>query len=275
MKHPQSHVSGAEATQGMDADILTLVPLWAVCGALICYFVGVHRLRARGRPWTRGKSAAFATGCALTAAALLPGVHAAGHADFRIHMGQHLILGMLAPIGLVLGAPWTLALRALPARFARRLVSIGRNAVVRTLSHPIPALALNTGGMVALYMTPLYAYARAHGWFHALVHMHFILAGFLFTWVIAGPDRVPGRAGFPARLVTLGVSMAAHAALGKALFAYGLPGENQHPILEIQMGAQLMYYGGDACELLLAVALMMQWLGRGSKPSARSCRLAL
>jgi putative copper resistance protein D len=34
---------------------------------------------------------------------------------FSVHMAQHMVLSMLAPILLLLGAPITLALRVLPA----------------------------------------------------------------------------------------------------------------------------------------------------------------
>ena len=72
-------------------------------GALYC--VGVRRLARRGRAWPAGRwipSAAGVTVLAVTA--FLP------ESSFPWHMTQHVLLGMVVPILLALGAPITLAL---------------------------------------------------------------------------------------------------------------------------------------------------------------------
>ncbi|HEY0700834.1 MAG TPA: cytochrome c oxidase assembly protein, partial [Micromonospora sp.] len=58
---------------------------------------------------------------------------------------------------------------------------------------------------------------------HHVVHAHFLAAGYLFCWVIAGPDPSPHRASVPVRLVVLGVAVTAHATLSQLLYA-GIPG---------------------------------------------------
>lgn len=60
------------------------------------------------------------------------------------------------------------------------------------------------------------------------------------------------------RLVVLGVAIAAHAVISQLM--YGGFGINIHaPVDQVQGGAQIMYYGGDIAELLLAVALVATW----------------
>lgn len=59
--------------------------------------------------------------------ALLPPLAPFVHGDFRGHMAQHLLIGMYAPLALVLGAPVTLLLRALPAHRARRSAGLLRS----------------------------------------------------------------------------------------------------------------------------------------------------
>ena len=51
-------------------------------------------------------------------------VATAAHSTFAAHMAGHLLRGMAAPLVLVLGAPVTLALRALPVAEARTLTGI-------------------------------------------------------------------------------------------------------------------------------------------------------
>jgi putative membrane protein len=72
----------------------------------------------------------------------------------------------------------------------------------------VTALILNVGGLAVLYFTPLYAAAAQTPALHWVIHAHFLLAGYLFAWVIAGPDPAPRRPSVPARLVILGINTA-------------------------------------------------------------------
>src|SRR5690606_29676913 len=107
--------------------------------------------------------------------------------------------------------------------------------------------------MAALYLTSLYEAAMREPVLHALVHVHFLAAGYLFTWVIAGPDPAPRRPTVRFRLVLLGVAITAHATLAQLLYA-GVLVAVDVPAAERRGAAELMYYGGDIAELLLAFA---------------------
>jgi putative membrane protein len=223
------------------------------------------------RPWRRRRTASFLIGMAMVLAALLPPLAPLAHHSLGAHMLQHLLLGMLGPVGLVLGAPLTLALRTLPTRKARKLIRLLRSRPLHVLSHPLTALMLNLGGMAVLYLTPLYAAMAHRPWLHTLVHWHFLAAGLLFSWSIAGVDPAPNRPSHRVRLTVLFVAMAGHATLSKAMYAYGLPLGTAEPLTAREGAAKLMYYGGDLSELLLAVALFATWpwaraTSRGAAP---------
>ncbi|MEU4509267.1 cytochrome c oxidase assembly protein [Nonomuraea wenchangensis] len=213
---------------------------------------------ARTPGWSRWRAAAFTGGAALVAFALTGPLAAYAAADFRGHMTQHLLVAMLAPLGLVLGAPVTLLLRALPRPYARRLGGLLRARVPHLLAHPVTALVLSAGGMIVLYCTPLYRAAMVTPWLHELVHVHFLLSGCLFAWAIAGPDPAPRRPSVPARLVVLGVAVAAHAGLSQLMYA-GLGVDLPVPAAQRTGAAEIMYYGGDLAELLLAAVLVAGW----------------
>ncbi|MFS4096153.1 cytochrome c oxidase assembly protein, partial [Streptomyces sp. AF1A] len=189
------------------------------------------------------------------------------HGDFRLHMAQHMLLGMYAPLALVLGAPVTLLLRTLSARHARRLTAVLHSRPARLICSPAVALALSTGGLAALYFTPLYNTAMAHPAGHWLLHAHFLLSGFLFAHVIAGPDPLPGRPGVRTRLVWLGAAIALHAVVAQVMYG-GFWVDVHAPIPQVQGGAQIMYYGGDIAELLLAAALVATWRPERRAPAA-------
>ncbi|QYC40045.1 Cytochrome c oxidase caa3 assembly factor [Nonomuraea coxensis DSM 45129] len=237
------------------ATVASAVPVLLLALAL----AGGHLVAAARTPgWSRWRAAAFTGGAALAAFALTGPLAAYAAADFRGHMVQHLLVAMIAPLGLVLGAPVTLLLRALPRPYARRLGRLLRARVPHLLAHPVTALVLSTGGMIALYCTPLYRAAMVTPWLHALVHAHFLVSGCLFAWAIAGPDPAPRRPSVPARLVVLGVAVAAHAGLSQLMYA-GLWVDLPVPAAQRTGAAEIMYYGGDLAELLLAAVLVAGW----------------
>jgi putative membrane protein len=210
------------------------------------------------RPWPHARTAAFLGGCLVLAAGLTGELSPWPPGDFRTHMLQHLLVGMVAPLGLVLGAPITLALRTVPRRLGRHLGRLFHLRALRPLAHPGTALVLSVGGFAALYATPLYAVVAGRPALHNLLTVHFLLAGCLFVWVIAGPDPAPRRPSVPTRLVVLGVAVAAHAVLSQLLYA-GAIAPLDVPAPQRQGAAILMYYGGDIAELLVAAALVGSW----------------
>jgi len=161
----------------------------------------------------------------------------------------------------VAAAPVRLALGSLPTTAARRLSAALRSRPVRVLSHPVVAAVLNVGATVALYLTPLHEHAARSTALTAVVLLHFVLAGWLYTWAIAGPDPAPHRPGLPLRLGVLVVAAGAHAALAKVLYARATE-SHHHGTTHAEAGAQLMYYGGDGAEVLLAVMLLAGWYRR-------------
>ena len=218
--------------------------------AVVALGLAYEWLSLRVGGWNRWRGAAFMGGCVT----LLIGLSMHAH-DLSVHMTQHLLVGMVAPIGLVLGAPMTLLLRTLRPASGRRLTRLLRTGPVRLVTRPVVALLLSAGSLPLLHLTPLYAYAMSDPAVHAAVLAHFLASGCLFTWVIAGPDPAPHRPPVRNRLVVLGVAIAAHATLSQLLYAGALvqfPGTDA----DRQTAATIMYYGGDLAELLLAFAVV-------------------
>jgi putative membrane protein len=213
------------------------------------------------RGWPVGRAIAFVTGGLLAGLALSPGFDAYADDDFGGHMAQHLLLAMVAPLALVLGAPVTLLLRSLPHRHGRRLGRLLRTRAVHVLANPVVALLLSSGGLVALYFTPLYELGARDGTVHAIVHVHLLLSGALFACVVAGPDPAPRRASVRTRLVVLGIAVAVHASVAQLMYA-GLFVRVDAPAAELRAAGSLMYFGGDIAELLLALALLRSWRPR-------------
>ncbi|MFF9172635.1 cytochrome c oxidase assembly protein [Streptomyces sp. NPDC014793] len=245
---------------GAPAVLPVLLILSILLAAAGCYLLAAHRARrrnpARGRHGWR--SVSFVGGLCLLATALRPPLSSAAHSDFRAHMAQHMLIGMYAPMALVLAAPVTLMLRTLPAARARTLSALLHSAPARVLAHPAVALVLSTGSLGVLYFTPLYDATMGHPLGHRLMQAHFLASGCLFAHAIAGPDPAPARPGVRTRLVYLGVAIAAHALIAQAMYG-GFFVDVHAPVEQVRQGAEIMYYGGDIAELLLAGALVATW----------------
>jgi putative membrane protein len=229
----------------------------AATAAGVAYAVGIRRLRAAGSRWSPARSLAF-TGGLVTLAAALASPLAAHDDDVRVHMVQHLLLGMLGPLLLALSAPVTLALRTVPRPVRAGLVRVLHLRVVKIAAHPVVAAGAFLAGMAALWFTPLYGSSPAHPLVHELLHLHVLASGCLLAWVFAGSDPVPRTGSMGLRTTALLVAMGGHAAMAKLLAAgYGdLAGAG---VGERQQAAELLYYGGDLFDGLLLVAFFSRW----------------
>ncbi|RLY94118.1 cytochrome c oxidase assembly protein [Kocuria tytonicola] len=209
------------------------------------------RGRRRVSPW---RPVSFSAGLLCTGVGLVGPVAQAGHASFTAHMVGHLLVGMLGPLLLVLGAPVRVLLRGLSTAAARRVTRVLRFPLLRFVTTPVVAAVLNVGGLWLLYTTGLFPWMHASALGHAVVHAHIFLAGYVFTAAIAGPDPDPHRSSFRVRAAVLVVFMAAHSVLAKWLYAHppvGVPAD------DVRVGAQLMYYGGDVVDVALIVLLFL------------------
>ncbi|AIR96712.1 cytochrome c oxidase assembly protein [Streptomyces glaucescens] len=245
--------------------------------ALVCVLAGVAytlaagRLRRRGDGWPRRRDATFGTGLALLLwgwCGPLPG------GPFTEHSARHLLVGMAAPVLLVLARPLTLTLRTLPPGGPRRtLLRVAHSRPAGWLLLPPLAAVLHIGGTWALYRTGLMSLTHHHPPLDVLVHLHMVAAGLLFGFAVCRLDPVRGPRSLPLRAGTLLLAGAAHAVLAKGLYAAGPPG-TKFAAGDLHTGAQLMYYGGDAVELLLAAALAVQWYAATGRRYARAAARA-
>jgi cytochrome c oxidase assembly factor CtaG len=141
-------------------------------------------------------------------------------------MVSHMVLSMVAPIGLVLGAPVTLALRTLPGPRVRDeagprqlLLALLHSRPVSLVTHPLVALALWVGSLYALYFTPLFATLMSGHLGHVAMEFHFLAVGSLFFWTLIGVDPTPRRWHPLARIGLLLAAMPFHAFFSIALMS--------------------------------------------------------
>lgn len=258
------HGAFAHAGHGGDAGWTVALPLALVL--VVGYVVAAARVRPR---WRVSRSASWLAGCALIALAGMPPIGSPD--DPHMHIASHLLLGMFAPLGLVLAAPVTLLLRVASPAVRWRTVRLLRSRYVRVVGHPVSALVLTVGGLAAVMLGPLVAAGPA---VHQALQLHYVAAGCLLTWALVGPDPSPHRARMSTRVAVLVVAAAGHAILAKHLYASAesMAGPLGTDPRTVESAAMLMYYGADVAELLLAVVLFGSWYARRGRRFVRPGR---
>jgi putative copper resistance protein D len=235
---------------------------------------------------------AWLAGCAGLLMATSSGLGRYGPAMFSAHMAQHMILGMLVPILLVLGAPITLALRALrPAGRDRPpgprewLLAAVHSPPARWLTHPLVTLPLFVGSYYALYFSGLFPAALPEHWAHQLMNLHFVLVGLAFFWPLVGVDPAPRRLPPAVRLGVVFASVPFHAFFGVALMSANsvIGGEFYRslalpwvpdPLRDQQLGGGLAWASGELPLLLVVIALLIQWSRQDERSARRDDRRA-
>lgn len=255
-----THSHGGATTSGWTLFDGAVVVLLGVC--ILGYGLALWRTRSRS-PWPAYRTALWVLGVLCAGAALTGPLARAAHGDFAMHMVGHLLLGMLAPLFMVLAAPISLILRVLPVPMARSLSRVLRSPVARGVAHPVTAAVLNGGGLWLLYRTGLFGAMHESVLMHALVHAHIFIAGCLFTAAIIGVDPNPHRASVRTRSVVLIGFIAAHQILAKHLYAHPPVGVDR---ADGEVGAQVMFYGGDVVDISVIILLLAGWY-RASRPA--------
>ncbi|OHV27710.1 copper resistance protein CopD [Parafrankia soli] len=205
-------------------------PDWVFLGLVALaaglYLTGVIRLARRGDSWPIGRTIGFLTGLALVAVVTSGGLGTYGPVLLSVHMTQHMILTMLAPIPLVLGAPITLALRALrpasaPYRAGPRewLLAGLHSWPARVVTHPLFVTANFAGSLYVLYLSDLLGYLMNSHLGHFVMNAHFLMTGFYFFEVLIGIDPLPKRPPHPGRVLMLMAVVPFHAFLGLTIMS--------------------------------------------------------
>lgn len=216
----------------------------------------------RKKSWPLYRTAFWSLGTVMALTSVAGPLANLAHTNFIAHMLNHLLLGMLAPLLMALGAPMTLIMKTLRTPIARKLTRILKSWPVGLLTHPITTTLLNIGGLWLLYTTNLYSLMHVNAFLYLLIHFHIFIAGYLFTVSFIYIDPTVHRFSFLYRSNILVISLAAHGVLSKIIYVYPPTGV---PLDQAKPGSMLMYYGGDAIDVLIIFLLCLQWY-RATRP---------
>ncbi|WP_030150286.1 cytochrome c oxidase assembly protein [Oerskovia turbata] len=266
-----------------------LLPAFACVAALVVYLRWVRRLAKRGDRWPLGRTVSWCAGIVVLFWVTNGGPAVYGHVLFSAHMVQHMVLAMVVPIFLVLAAPVTLLLRAVPVRKdgsrgpREWVLALVTSKWGQFFANPIVAAINFAGSMIVFYYTPAFELAMTTYVGHLAMLLHFTLAGYLFANALVGIDPGPHRPGWPQRLLLLLVTMAFHAFFGVSLTTgtallvpewFGLMGHDWgiSAIEDQQRGGGVAWGIGELPTLSLAIVVAVMWARSDEKDAKRRDR---
>jgi cytochrome c oxidase assembly factor CtaG len=260
-----------------------LLPWLAITVAAVAY-LGAAGIVDRAHPATpvpKWRIAAWLAGLAVIAVALVSAVDVYADSLFSVHMVQHMLLAMVAPPLLAIGAPVTLALRVAPSTVRRSvLLPILHARLVKAISWPPVSWTLFAGVMWITHFSPLFNAALENDGLHHLEHLLYLAAGLLYWWPVIGADPIRWRLRPIGRMVYLGAQMPFNTAVGLAIYfapAVLYPHYltlsrtwGPDPFTDQQVAGIAMWGVGDVILLGALVLAIAAWLRADEKQSRRN-----
>lgn len=203
-------------------DDLWTVDLFVTANLLLAtalYLIGVRVLAAKGLKWSAVRTLSFLLGIALLALAYLGPFETLAHTYFWAHMGQHLIVMMLAAPFIVLSCPVALTVLATNGRTRAAIIRGLRSQVGLVLVNPVVTWTLFATVLIGSHVTPVMEWVL--GDHDAMAYVErpiYLVAALLFYYPLIGKDMCARRPRPAHRLLSLGLMMIPETALGAVIF---------------------------------------------------------
>lgn len=262
---------------------LAPLPWIAALGAAGGYLFAVRQVnRAHPRATVpRWRVAAWLAGVVVILFALASAIDTYAGELLTAHMVQHLVLTMVAPPLLALGAPVTLLLRvASPGARHRFMLPVLHSWPVKAISWPPVGWTFFAVVMAATHFSPLFNAALENEALHSGEHLLYLLAGVLFWWPVIGADPIRWRLSPIGRMVYLAAQMPFNTAVGLAIYfspailyphyAFLRRTWGPDPLTDQQVAGIVMWGFGDVILLGALVLAVEAWLRADEKRSRRT-----
>lgn len=268
-------------------------PLWLLVAGfgIFFYIAGAVRLRRRGDRWSIPRTVSWTLGMLLFVWVTNGAPSVYQPYLFSVHMTEHMLLTMAVPIFLVLGAPITLAARAIRKRDdgssgpREWILWAVHSRLAGVLTHPLVAAALFAASLWAFYYTPLFRWAVSEHIGHVWMTTHFLITGYLFAQALIGIDPVRWRPPYPLRLILLLATMAFHAFFGLSIITstglfladwYGAMGRTwgAPPLVDQQSAGGIAWSIGELPTVTLAIVVAILWSRSDEREARRRDRRA-
>lgn len=216
--------------------------------------------RSSSRTASFWRLGSYAVGIGALAAALLSPVDGLASERLSLHMVQHVLILMIAPLAILMAEPFAPFLWGMPPPLRRpfaRLFGPHTNfrSAARLLTSLPVAWSLYVLNLWGWHHPALYQAALEHQWIHDLEHWLFFLTAVLFWWPIANvPPMLHGQISLAYRVVYLVAATLQNTLLGMAIslpervlypfYALAPSLEALSPIHDQALGGGIMWVSG-------------------------------
>jgi len=248
-------------------------PLLVLAAAVIVavwYLRAQSDLAARGRRWSWKRTLSFLAGLLALDLALQSPVATFTMEFFQAHVVQHLLLMVVAPPLLAMGAPMTLALQTSSRETKVRLLGILNSRPFQIITHPVPVAFAYYFSMFAFFLTFALGFAMDHMWLMDLVNLSFLFASTLFWWPIVGLDPIPHwRMSHGGKLTGLLLGVPIESFLALALLSTTRPVASIYTLGSTHGGAGILWIGAELFTFLAVIPVFVQWVRAEERKGAR------
>ncbi len=245
-----------------------------VLASIAAYLWGIRRLDIRGRRWPFRRTGSFLAGSIVLVIAVVSGFASYDDSVFTVHVVQHVLLMMVAPPLLAMGAPITLALQASGRPFQSALSRFLHSLPVRLVTVPIAVGAVYFASMWIDMQTSFYPYSLRHPLVHDASHLVLLAIGCLYWWPMVAVDELPHRPPVPMRLGLLFVGIPFEAFLGISMMSMGTPIAPEHTLTDTRTGGGIFWILSMAIMLGAAIVIVVNWMNQEERRARRVDRIA-
>lgn len=200
-----------------DLDLFVIVNLVV----LTCLYIWAAR---RTPGWSRLSTTSFVAAMLALALAYLGPFGAWAHDAFWAHMGQHLLVLMIAGPLIVLSSPVRLTFLNLGTSGRRRMVSVLRSRPVSFLTNPYVGWILFATVLLGSHTQFVMNWAlTGHDAMEFVIRPIYLFAAFTFYYPLIGCDLIAKRPAPSVRLFSLGLMMIPETVLGMVIHFSPVP----------------------------------------------------
>lgn len=248
-----------------------LVTVAVLLGVAYWYLRADWQLATRGRRWPRRRVACFLAGLVAVDLAIQSPVATFTGTYFEAHVLQHLLLMVVAPPLLALGAPSTLLLQTSSRRTKRVWLGVLRSKPFALLTFPLVVWVLYFGVMFGFFLSSLINTAMHHMWLMDVMNVSFLFGGTLYWWPMVGLDPiVHWRMGYGARMVNILLGGPPEVILGLAILSSHRPIASMYSLSSTHAGGGLLWVSTEAATLFGFIPIFWQWIGADERAARRA-----
>lgn len=255
---PLAHASSPEAGWNVDPAL--------VAAALVVSLSYARRARSlgrRGRGVPLWRRLSFYLGVAIVLLALISPLDTIGEGGlFYVHMAQHIAIGEVAPLFILVG---------LSGAMLRPLLAWPAVRKLRGLMHPLVALPLWALNLYLWHLPAFYEAALDNSALHAFEHLCFFTAGLLMWGALLEPLPGPGwfgsaqKAGYVLVVRALGCAILGNIFIWAGtpfypVYAAGERGWGIAPLTDQQVGGAIMFIWGALITVSLFSWMFLRWI---------------